>query len=355
MAGIARQYLGHAYNPLSGEFGRTCVLTLGPEDIEVVQSSSHQFEQIFSAQQTTEDKDITTTRLRADFEMREIVPLSSYYSTSRTLQSSVSSVSQLYVIKKITATANVTPLKPRLSEEMINVIRALPRWSPETVGRYEDFFHCYGTHVVISAALGGVLRIVKRGDNQVDNNLVERALMGVPEAPIFAQSDTDAKLDTGSEQSGRADISVFRDGGRAVANELSGALEQLFSYPQCLTSQAHLEWTKIRMRWIEALETDPVFCPDDPHTQFWWLYSFDGLTDDECKDLKLGSKLYLEARENEKVFNAPGPSNPRSSYDSLPRQENAATVLNLLTTGRSRWQSKFRKWVNQNTHVYSPS
>jgi len=236
---------------------------------------------------------------------------------------------------------------------MLKEIEKLPPWSTETDSEYKNFFESYGTHVVLRAALGGVLHIVAKGDMTMDENIVKKVLDADVDAPALAQLALDiglgAKRDKSIESkksSGKAQITVFRDGGGAVASQLSAALEKLFSHLQTPTSQSQpSEWTDVRTRWIDALDTDSVFCPDDRETDFEWLYNCEGLTDAQKNDLKLASIVYLQAPAPPAPPPAPPPKRSFFTYIPLPRKRNLRHVDETLALAESRWKIRFGHWV----------
>jgi hypothetical protein len=333
---------------------------LDQSSIHIVKCSSRQFEEIVHDKDAKERSSLTASRLRADFKMRDVAGLSAHYSSSTSLESAVSSESHLYVARKLTAVARVVSLGPRLSAEMLNQINRLPRWSTETEADYHNFFASHGTHVVLRAALGGILRIVARGDMTVDEEIVKKALGADADISILANMGIDigvgVRHEKGSDSkksSGKAQITVFRDGGGAVASQLSGALEKLFSHLQNPSSLSQpSDWTDVRMRWIDALETDSVFCPDDRETDFEWLYNCEGLTADQQRDLKLASKSYLQAPvEKEDPNPTPTSATPAPTRRFflekifMPRDQNLKEVDKTLEHARNRWKSKFGHWI----------
>jgi hypothetical protein len=281
---------------VNGKFGRGCVLALNPSDIRVALSSGRQFEQILHKEAHIEDAKFIASQLRVDFEMRDIVGWNSSYSASSSVTSALSSGSRLHMTKKVIAIVDLLPLRPRLSEEMIKQIELLPRWSDDTVDQYDNFFERYGTHVVLRAAFGGVLWILSRGKTNLDTIAVHKALLTQTNLPISSPSAGRERNQRGGRSNDMAEITVFLDGGGAVGAELSAAVEQLFAYFQDQSSSIGPgNWPETRTKWIEALKTDPVFCPDDPQTDYWWLYNLDGLTDTQQKDLQRASISYLRS------------------------------------------------------------
>lgn len=296
--------------------------------------------------------------------MRDVAGLGFHYSSSSAFESAVSMDSQTYIATKLTAVAKVPTLVPRLSEEMLTQIKALPPWSATAAPDYANFFGCHGTHVVLCAALGGVLRIVSQGDLKVDTSVVKKALDGQVDAPILAHVGIDAGLGA-TRESGNSSMSaarkehvtVFRDGGGAAASELSGALEQLFSHLQNPSSKSPiLNWTNARVRWMEALESDSVFCPHNQLTQYWWLYNCEGLTPTQKTDLKLASEFYLGAPEQQPASTAAASPwhtspvvdqsrEPVTPKGDMPRAKNLKEVDKALEQAQKHWLSRFGGWM----------
>jgi len=137
-------------------------------------------------------------------------------------------------------------------------------------------------------------------------------------------------------------VTVFLDGGGSVGGQLTGALEILFYHLQNPWSQPPpSEWPHVRAWWMDALETDSVFCPDDPQTQYWWLYNCDGLTAAQQNDLKLASKSYLQSpAEVWPTYAAPALTQRPNSLASLPlpRDKNLEEVDRILE--RTHWKSR---------------
>ena len=329
--------MGFTYNPIYGNLGSSCVLVLEQSDVQIVKGTSHQFEQIVYDKDAKEHVSLTASQLRADFKMRDVAGLSSHYSSSTAFESAVSWDSHVYIARKLTAVARVVPLRPRLSAAMLNQINRLPRWSTETESDYHNFFESHGTHVVLCAALGGVLRIISRG-NMLDEGAVRQALEAETDTQTFPRTNFDGMMSTGADH-----VTVFLDGGGSVGGQLTGALEILFYHLQNPWSQPPpSEWPHVRAWWMDALETDSVFCPDDPQTQYWWLYNCDGLTAAQQNDLKLASKSYLQSpAEVWPTYATPALTQRPNSLASLPlpRDKNLEEVDRILE--RTHWKSRY--------------
>jgi hypothetical protein len=157
----------------------------------------------------------------------------------------------------------------RLSAEMKSQIERLPVWSEQTKREYHQFFARFGTHVVTRLALGGALRVIIDSQDRAGKKHKN------PNSPPVGRPGHIQRA------------TILRDGGASVAAELTRALEDLF-----LRGENSL-WQRLRDKWIKDLERDPVFCPDDPITQYALLYTFPDLNGDQRRDLQRGSESYL--------------------------------------------------------------
>ncbi|KAF7372446.1 Protein hedgehog [Mycena venus] len=163
---LTGQYLGATYNPKMGNFGRNCVLSLDPSDIQSISGSGRQQEEFAHIVDAQKEKRAVASRLHCDFEMPEVEGFSAHYASSDAFQSARSTDSQVYTAQHITAEVWVRTLHPKVSQEMLRIINRLPRWSESddsSKKQYHEFFSNYGTHVVLRLALGGNLRIVTHG------------------------------------------------------------------------------------------------------------------------------------------------------------------------------------------------
>jgi hypothetical protein len=330
---------------------------LDPSSISIVERSSRQFEGVSRFKGANEHSDSTATRLRAEFKMRDVAGLSAHYSSATVFKSAISADSQVYVARKLTAVASVASLNPRLSAAMLHQIEKLPRWSTETDSQYRDFFASYGTHVILRAALGGILRIVAQGEKMMDEKLVKNALEAKVDAPILSLVNVTAGVGAGTgktrnsvRSTGRSQVTVFRDGGGKVSSQLTEALEKLFTHIENPSLPAPSDWTDVRMKWIDALDTDPVFCADDGETDYQWIYNCDGLTSEQRNDLKQASEAYLrDPAENGSLSAPPSLPDPKKfdpdEVGALPREKNLVDVDGSLSFARKRWKSRFGRWV----------
>ncbi|KAJ7456272.1 hypothetical protein B0H11DRAFT_1925801 [Mycena galericulata] len=94
--------------------------------------------------------------------------------------------------------------------------------------------------------------------------------------------------------------------------------------------QSSPEWQGICAEWIKELENDPVFCPDDPKTEYKKLYELGGLTPDQQKNLKEACDSYLAPRDSEPE----GMPNPGVSH-----REVLATLMQRFTHALARLTS----------------
>jgi hypothetical protein len=215
---------------------------------------------------------------------------------------------------------------------MLDLIRRLPRWSSsEKVKRqYFKFFASHGTHVVLRLALGGSMRVVVHDLHEFAHSGHGRKIKAEATVPalegfmdVGVGADYNRNYGAGGAR-GRWDISIFRDGGGAVACDLTGVLEKHFKHAPPGT-QAEYPWpnVEVRQRWVKALKTDPTFCPDNNVTDFEWLYALGGLSKDQENDLRDASESYLRMRHNEKESAPP----PYGGVETeIPREKNSKKV-----------------------------
>ena len=96
------------------------------------------------------------------------------------------------------------------------------------------------------------------------------------------------------------------------------------------------------IKWVDALETDPVFCPDSQFTEYQWLYNMDGLTRKQKGDLKLAEKSYLVARPRPRPFDFAPDTNKEIPTTTLPCEENHHRVFGILKNTRANIQRRLR-------------
>jgi MAC/Perforin domain len=355
---LANEYLGVTYDPVCGVFGRACVLKLGSADVGIDEHPGSQSEQFVRVNDIKEDRTLVATRLRVDFEMRDVVSLNAHYSTSKDFKVALSSKSQLYLSQHITAVAKIACLSPQLSEEMITEINQLPQWSEssdESKQQYYDFFASHGTHVVLRVALGGVLRVIAQTDTNMEENTHGKDFGAMVQVPGLNQIN----LNVGGSIQGswnhqnrrsneQHNVKIFRDGGGAVTRQLTRVLEQQFSHLQDPSRSPTLsDWTEVRTQWIDDIKKDPVFCPDDSNMEYRWLYTLKGPTDLQKRNLKLASKSYLAARQGQ----GSSVRSPTLAND-LPRKENRNTVSEMLKQALGMFS---KQKLNKRSPIYTSS
>jgi hypothetical protein len=305
---LTDRYLGVTYNPIWGQFGRKCVLSLRPSDIQISKGPERQQDQFTHIADAQQEQRTVADRLHCEFEIPDIAGFTAHYASSDALQVSRSRDSQLYMAQHITAEARVRRLSPRLSLEMLGVICQLPPWSAESEHQYHEFFANYGTHVVLRLALDGNLRIVTRGLQDTKN------------------------------------ILILRDGGGSIASQLTSVLENHFRHHQSPYSWPEAD---VRMKWIKALETDPTFCPDNASTQYRWLHTLGGLTPAQEHALRQASKSYLQMRHRRRH---PGPSTleimPATTKKSSLIKEISNTAVKNLTNRFLGKRKAAKRWGN---------
>jgi MAC/Perforin domain len=348
---LADEYLGVTYNPVCGAFGRTRILDLGPSQVKIIKHSGSQSEEFVLVKDTKQDIKSTATQLHVEFEMRDVAGLSSHYSSSHAFKSALSNESQLYHSQHVISVAKINALCPRLSMEMIARINRLPPLpaaslsgpgSPESkqlMQQYHDFFASHGTHVVLRVALGGVLRVVSQANSNSEERTDGRAfgadarLAPNPAGVNAALSFKNSRDKESKRSSDNLNVMIFRDGGGAVASQLTRVLEQQFARLRNPSSSPALsDWTDIRVQWIDELENDPVFCPDNPITEYQWLYNLDGLTAKQKEDLRQASHSYLIARPDQKNPALDKAKIQSESAKDLPRQENRHSAFKIFKT-----------------------
>ncbi|KAF8815993.1 hypothetical protein BYT27DRAFT_7238143 [Phlegmacium glaucopus] len=330
---LADEYLGVTYNPVSGLFGRTRILELRPSDVKITKQAGGQSDEFSHIKDTKQDHKTTATRLHVEFEMREVAGLSSHYSSSHTFKSAMSAESQLYLSQHLIYVAKVNVGDPRLSEKMIAEIKRLPPLHTASgptksalMQQYYDFFQKYGTHVILRVALGGVLRIVFQTNSNAEERIDGKSFGGDAHVPLEpANAAAKFSLDHLKEKGkrglrDRVNVIICRDGGSSVASKLIPVLEQRLQ--NVSPSAALSDCTDFRIQWIEALEKDPVFCPDNQNTEYQWLYNLNGVPDQQKEDLRQASKSYLIARPDQKNFAPDTGINQAGSSANLPRKQN---------------------------------
>ncbi|KAJ6561733.1 hypothetical protein B0H19DRAFT_1287009 [Mycena capillaripes] len=320
---LADQFLGVTYDPISGSYGRTCVLELGPSDVEFRKGSGA--ETTFTqAEDVQEENTAVATRLRCDFAVPNLARLSAHYSTSDGVKHAWNNGSHLYVAQ-------------HLMEEAA-IISKLPPWSEASKPQYNDFFHSHGTHVVLRLALGGKIRIVVKNARILEEHNRARQLEIKTDLSAFSGLGTEVgggatreTEHTAKDNVGRRDIRIFVDGGGSVARELTGKLEDHFRrLPLGLSEEYSWPDAEVRMKWTKALEGDPAFCPDHISTEFRWLHTLGGLSVDQQQNLRMASESYLKICIQRKTEISQPNSGGRKPEKDLPRKSNLAKVKGIL-------------------------
>ncbi|KAJ6470879.1 hypothetical protein C8R45DRAFT_1078353 [Mycena sanguinolenta] len=334
---LADQFLGVTYDPISGAYGRTCVLKLGPADVKFRRASGA--ETYFTqAEDVEQENTAIATRLRCDFDVPQFARLSAHYSTSDGVKHAQSRDSQLYVAQHLLEEVAVHPLCPDLSKDMLRIISKLPPLSEESRPQYNDFFNSHGTHVVLRLALGGNIRIVVKNAHNVDERergrqaQAESKLPGLSEfgMQVGAVASRETKR-TAVVTTGRREVRIFVDGGGAFARQLTGKLEDHFrKLPPGLPNEYPWPDAELRTKWIKALESDPAFCPDHISTEYRWLHTLGGLTPEQQRDLGMAAELYLKLRRARKADPPQLGSSGRKPVKDLPRKSNLESVKGKL-------------------------
>jgi hypothetical protein len=321
---LADRFLGVTYDPISGSYGRTCVLKLGPSDVGFRKGSGA--ETYFTRAEDMQEETAVATRLRCNFDVPQLARLSVHYSSSLGVKYAWNSGSQLYVIQHLMEEAAVHTLCPELSKDMLKIISKLPPWSEESKPQYNDFFNSHGTHVVLRLALGGNIRIVVKNAHVVDEHDRTGLLskLGI-ETRDAGTGDSERTL------VGRREIQIFIDGGGSVAHELTGKLKDHFSrLPPGLPDEYPWPDAEVRTKWIKALESDPAFCPDHISTEYLWLHTLGGLNLDQERDLRIASEWYLTTRQERKLETPRHDSSGRKPAKYLPRKTNLGKVKGIF-------------------------
>ncbi|KAJ6503742.1 hypothetical protein C8R45DRAFT_1070307 [Mycena sanguinolenta] len=278
---LARQYLGVTYNPVNGIFGLTPVLD-GDLDSFHHRLISHPTKGLRRVRLAL--KSLRNALLRAFSRIfRRVEPVvgtEQHYANWPAFLASREDDSRVFAWQVVTAEASIHHHKqPQVSRDFRDVIAELPKWSESdevSRKRYDHFFSTHGTHVVLRVALGGVVRVVVTD---------HRGLEG--------QSIKGHRKNSGPRH--RPDVDVFQEGGSSVASELVLSAEQQFKQrPFHLSSYA---WPShaLLSKWIEAITSDPVFCPDNDFTLYAPFHTLGGLDSERQKDLEAASRFYLRS------------------------------------------------------------
>ncbi|KAK7007846.1 protein hedgehog [Favolaschia claudopus] len=305
---LAEEYLGNTYDFKRGTFGRKSVLKTVdlPVQFTAPQNQNNEFE---CAEKIVRQP---TAPHSTEILKRPDTRLQTHYSSDPAFRSAISAQSQQFRLYHVIQIATVDPDGVELSAEMLGLIERLPVFSAQTEKQYMQFFSGYGTHVITRLVLGGVLRVILKS---TDSAMLRRST---------SASSNGARITSSSSKSAQTrSMLVLRDGGGAVAPDLTRFLERNFS-PD-LNSE---EWHCIRQRWITELEKDPVFCPDHPLTRCVPLYEVRGIRSGIQADLKQAYQIYdqkvLAIEKAAKTMESAGDSKP------LPRRKNWFNVTRKL-------------------------
>ncbi|KAJ7890842.1 hypothetical protein B0H14DRAFT_2560968 [Mycena olivaceomarginata] len=317
---LADQFLGVTYDPISGSYGRTCVLELGPSEVGFRKGSGA--ETYFTqADDVQEENTAVATRLRCDFDVPNLARLSAHYSTSDSVKHARNSGSHMYVAQHLMEEAAFTSLV-RYVEAAIQ--RFLPHsWNTccATSGIRRKYTHCGEKIARILEEHTRVRQV------QVKTDLPAISGLGAEVGMAATRESERAAKDT----MGRRDIRIFVDGGGSVARELTGKLEDHFkSLPLGRSEEYSWPDPEIRTKWTKALEGDPAFCPDHTSTEFCWLHTLGGLSADQQQSLRMASESYLKTRHERKAETSQPHSGERKPVKDLPRKSNLAQVEGIL-------------------------
>ncbi|KAF8197183.1 hypothetical protein K438DRAFT_1759980 [Mycena galopus ATCC 62051] len=265
---LASTYFGVTYNNALRTFGWTNILT---KQQIIPQSVHEKHPKVFHK--------ISIPFTRGESESHPTKDgLRSHYSSDWAFRAALSQNSQCWIDHCKTQTVEASDLK--LSREMQNLIQRLPPWSPEYQHKYGQFFTNYGTHVVTRLVLGGTVRVIIDGQG----------------------------------------VMIFRDGGASVAGELAAHLAEDFP-----PSASSVWWRETRDKWIQALEGEPVFCPDHELTTYKPIYELHGLTPDQRIYLERAYGAYMaNTKTSDRTVFRAAPDSP------LQRDVNLAEAAKLL-------------------------
>ncbi|KAF7366104.1 Protein hedgehog [Mycena venus] len=273
---LASNFLGMTYDNALGTFGCTNVLEEQSIDLRAADECKG-FEKL--------ENPFTAQSHRGEFDQDR---LRTHYSSDWAFRAAVSKNSQCYILH---FTRVVVVGHQRLSQDMRKLIDRLPPWSPAEQPKYTQFFMNYGTHVITQVALGGTVRAI-------------------------VDSTNDSK---------KPNIMIFRDGGASVAAELTVYLEQHF--PPLASSS---DWKETREKWIQAIEKEPVFCPDHQFTQCRRICDLDQLTPPQRIDLANAYRAYVASPPREDRNSDRRGARTGSDSDWLQRDRNFAEAAKDL-------------------------
>ncbi|KAJ7871642.1 hypothetical protein B0H14DRAFT_2723440 [Mycena olivaceomarginata] len=260
------------YDNVTGTFGYTNVLDEQKIDLRVVDEHKD-FEEITNpltphAQSDEPENDRRRRHYSSDWAFRAAV-------------AAVSKNSQCHILHRASV---VVVGQWRLSDGMRQLIGRLPPWSRGEQPKYTQFFKNYGTHVITQLVFGGTVRAIVDSTNDPRN----------------------------------PNVMIFLDGGASAAAELTVHLEHHFP-----------PWKATCEKWIQALEKEPVFCPDHELTQYKPIYELGHLTSAQRADLASAYREYVASPQNDKNSDRRA-SRTGSDSDWLQRDHNDAEAVKQL-------------------------
>ncbi|KAJ7328887.1 hypothetical protein DFH08DRAFT_317356 [Mycena albidolilacea] len=283
---ITDTYFGVTYNPIRRTMGHKNVLSLEPAEIQFRDGPGPEMNDFAVAVAQQEP-----------LEKPNVAGLIAQYSNSAAFLSALSTKSDCFVFRYVSKVAYLDSARPQLSPEMKRVVERLPRWSPKSKQQYIEFFGNHGTHVITALALGGALRVIVESTEEK----VSKKRTSSANKKVVDTTASDRSMQTRK-------IRIFRDGGGALASEITKVLEDRF------TNSAHpSDWEGLRTRWIKDLGRDPVFCPDSNLTEFRFLHALGGLTGTQQEDLKQATEFYLRLSQRKTSSRKEGPTRRKST------------------------------------------
>jgi hypothetical protein len=340
--------LGFAYNPVYSCFSRTPVVVFEDSDIQI-NRLPQQREGMVYANVSKQRNKIRAHQLQTDFTVRSVAGAGAQYSSTTTSGSSTSSASRTFESSIIIATATLGTDALTPSKQLRLEINKLPPWesSEDVKAQYRAFFDKHGTHINDRAALGGVLRLTSHGNFDAMQETVLKTMSGQASVPAgetiganIAAAASRKKTEDVHSTSDSGAVSVFLEGGDAVASELTSAAKGIFDHHDTIRAEPRLQsWFQVRARWVDALQTDPVVCADHPDTHYCWLFGLDGIPDTQRKDLQRASEWYLRDEQP-----APDSSAGPAEAPLIPRAKNLDRVEKALSVAQRKWWDPLKFW-----------
>jgi len=300
---------------------------------------------------------IHAAQLCTEFTVRSAAKTEINNSSAAASGSSTSSTSQMFKSAIVTTTATLGTETLTLSNHILTEINKLPPWdgsSKEVKTQYHMFFMRHGTHFNVQATLGRVLGVMSCNNFNEEQEMVLRMINANVDSPVTALIGVNARAAASRKRtkerhstSGSGSISISREGGKVVASDLTSKLEDLFNHFHKYTPNSPWlqSWLEIQARWVSALETDPVFCADDPGTCYHWLYDLDKITLTQKMDLQLASDWYLWGPvEDNKPKSVADPSDCPLGIP-LPCDKNLNQVEATLVNTLTKWFQGVWKWI----------